>query len=214
MRRLTDPRFICLAVLAAVLVAALAPADALAQRSKRKAKPEARPKPRVQSIVVKQSFNNGAAQRLFDDAVELVNAKRYGEAASKFEETLPYLKADSDRTGEASVLNNVGVSHALGGDHVKAGEYYERSLEVAKEVGDDAAQAAAFYNLGVSAYKLDKDPAVILDYYNSALDLYRRLGNRSGEADTLFNIGEVYQWTGASDKAKEYYRQSLAVRTQ
>ena len=50
-----------------------------------------------------------------------MNEKKYSEAAAKFEETIPYLRADEDKEGEANVLNNVGVTYALGGDHTKAG---------------------------------------------------------------------------------------------
>jgi tetratricopeptide (TPR) repeat protein len=202
-----------LVLFATALLSSLVPTSGFAQRTKRKPK-TAEAKSSVKSIVVKQSFDNAAAARLFDEAVAMVNAKRYPEAATKFEETLPYLRADNDKQGEANVLNNVGVSYALGGDHTKAGEYYERSLSLAQTVNDEAAQASVLYNLGVSAYKLDKDPAAILDYFNRALELYQRLKNKTGEADTLYNIGQVYQWNGEAAKAKEYYNKSLQVRMQ
>jgi tetratricopeptide (TPR) repeat protein len=198
----------------ALLLAPVGPGPAFAQKSKRKSKSARSTKPVVKSIVVEQSLENAAAQKFFDDAVVLVNAKRYDEAAAKFEEALPLLQADANRKGEASVLNNVGVSHALGGDHVKAIEYYERSLAVATQLADDEAQASVLYNLGVATYKLDRQPSEVLEYFNRALAVYQKLGNRTGEADTLFNIGQVYQWNGESDRAKEYYNKSIKVRTQ
>jgi tetratricopeptide (TPR) repeat protein len=198
------------------LVVSLIPFTAEAQRTKRKPKPAPakEAKSSVKSIVVQQSFDNAAAAKLFDEAISLVNAKQYPEAAAKFEATLPYLRADEDKKSEANVLNNVGVTYALGGNHLKAGEYYEQSLTLAEAVHDDAAQASVLYNLGVSAYKLDKDPAVILDYFSRALVIYQRVKNRTGEADTLYNMGQVYQWNGESAKAKEYYNKSLQVRVQ
>ena len=93
-------------------------------------------------------------------------------------------------------------------------EYYEKSLTLAEAANNEAAQASVLYNLGVSAYKLDRDPAVILEYFNRALAIYQRVKNRTGEADTLFNMGQVYQWNGESAKAKEYYNKSLQVRVQ
>jgi tetratricopeptide (TPR) repeat protein len=197
-----------------VALALVAPSSALAQRTKKKPKPASDTKSNVKSIVVQQSFDNAAAAKLFDEAIGFVNEKRYVEAASKFEATIPYLRADEDKKGEANVLNNVGVTYALGGDHTKAGEFYERSLVMAQAVNDEPAQASVLYNLGVSAYKLDKDPAFILEYFNRALELYRRVKNKTGEADTLFNMGQVYQWNGEPDKAKEFYNKSLQVRVQ
>jgi tetratricopeptide (TPR) repeat protein len=206
--------FASVAVLLALLLAPLAPQPAHAQRTKRKPKRESVKKPVVHSIVVRQSLENAQAQKLFDEAVTLVDAKRYPEAAAKFEEALPFLRADDNRKGEASVLNNTGVTYALGGDHAKAMEYYNRSLDAATAVADEATQANVLYNLGVATYKLDRQPPEILDYFNRALDLYRKLGNRTGEADTLFNIGQVYQWNGEAARAREYYNNSLKVRVQ
>jgi tetratricopeptide (TPR) repeat protein len=205
-----------LTALALLLVVSLGSVDAFAQRTKRKPKPapSKETKASVKSIVVQQSFDNAAAAKLFDEALSLVNSKQYPEAAAKFEATLPYLRADDDKKGEANVLNNVGVTYALGGDHVKAGEFYEQSLSIAQSVNDEPAQASVLYNLGVSAYKLDKDPTVILGYFTRALEIYQRVKNRTGEADTLYNMGQVYQWNGESAKAKEYYNKSLQVRMQ
>jgi tetratricopeptide (TPR) repeat protein len=201
-------------LLVASLLVLAVPSIANVQRSKRKAKTPSTSKSNVKSIVVTQSFENAAAAKLFDEAVSFVNEKRFTEAATRFEETLPYLRADEDKRGEANVLNNVGVTYALAGDHVKAGEYYERSLALAQGVNDEPAQASVLYNLGVSAYKLDKDPSAVLEYFTRALELYQRTKNRTGEADTLFNMGQVYQWNGDSGKAKEYYNRSLQVRVQ
>jgi len=215
MRRPTSTnRLYILVALIAVALASTDPTCAIAQRAKRKTKQAGSNKTIVHSIVVKQSFENEAATKIFNEAVSLSEAKRYTEAAAKFEETLPILLADNDQKGQVTVLNNVGVSYALGGNHAKAGEYYEKSYELAKVTSDDAAQASVLYNLGVSAYKLDRDPALILDYFTRALAIYQKLGNHTGEADTLFNMGEVYQWNGESQKAREYYKKSLEARTQ
>ncbi len=92
----------------------------------------------------------------------------------------------------------------------KALEFFEKSLELWKEIDIKTGIADSFRSIGnVFIDKNDNDRA--LEYYQKSLTLYETIGNKIGMALAFNNIGIIYKETGNFKRALEYFQQSLAL---
>jgi len=75
-----------------------------------------------------------------------------------------------DKRKHSAVLNNLGIAYENLGDSRKAVGYYEKSLEITKEVGDKQGEGINLGNLG-DAYSNLGDPRKAIECYNQALEI-------------------------------------------
>lgn len=80
------------------------------------------------------------------------------------------------------------------GDGGGAQRWYGESLELARQMGDEAAEAHALYNLSFAFIFIAGTPDVVRarSLAQQALDIYRRLGDRAGQGRTLWAIANTY----------------------
>ena len=52
------------------------------------------------------------------------------------------------------------------------------------------------------------------EYLQKVLVIRTKIGDREREATDYGNLGTVFQWLGQYDKAKEYFQDALAIRTE
>ncbi|KAL9989032.1 hypothetical protein ACROYT_G003540 [Oculina patagonica] len=105
----------------------------------------------------------------------------------------------------------MGEVHHARGSYEEARRYYEKALEISKEIGNEIEQAASYNNLGVLSHNcLGKlDDALVL--HEKALEIRKRLRYRKAEGMSYNNIGGVFEARGEYQKALKYYEKSLAV---
>ncbi|MFP6870386.1 MAG: tetratricopeptide repeat protein [Nitrospinota bacterium] len=63
-------------------------------------------------------------------------------------ERLILFRRNNEEENEADALNNIGVIHKLQGRYGKAMEFYEKSLEIKKRLGDRAGMATTYTGIG------------------------------------------------------------------
>ena len=132
------------------------------------------------------------------------------EAISKYEEVLRiFEKSDSPRQ-QGAVLNNIAVVYNMWGQYGKALEYYERSLEKRRIVGDREGEGITLNNIGL-VYDAMGEYAKALDYYEKSIELTRKTGDRKQEAATLNNIASVYDSYGQYSRALENFQAALNI---
>jgi CHAT domain-containing protein len=95
--------------------------------------------------------------------------------------------------------------------YLKAIEYHQESLAIAREIGDRGSEANILNSLGVVYGSLGQDLKEI-EYHQQSLAIKREIGDRSGEASSLDNLGVVYGSLGQYSKAIDYHEQSLAIK--
>jgi tetratricopeptide (TPR) repeat protein len=95
----------------------------------------------------------------------------------------------------------------INSDPVKALEYAQQALELAKEINDQKGMAAAYNNLGVN-YRNHGALANALEYYIKSLQLYDSIQNKEGIATTKNNIGNVYSFKKEFPQAMKYLEES------
>ena len=82
------------------------------------------------------------------------------------------------------------------GQYAKAAEYYEKSLEIARKIGDVKREGKTLNNLGV-LYRTGANIPRQWSFKRSLWTIKRKTGDLDGEGDSLKNLGNVYS-TGAN----------------
>ena len=112
---------------------------------------------------------------------------------------------------KANALNNKGYLHNSRGEDDKALDYYNRTLEIQKQIDDKAGLAGTYINLSSILLKNGLVQQA-LEYYYSSLRLEEETGNNVGIARALNGIGYIYYLQNDEQKAKEHYDKSLKIR--
>ncbi|MCI0398127.1 MAG: tetratricopeptide repeat protein [Chloroflexi bacterium] len=137
-----------------------------------------------------------AANPLLEQALSLAQAAGPVSAASQL------LVVDS--------LRAVGSLAYRLGRYAEAGEYYERALRLAHDLGDRHGESQALRSLGAVARNL-ADYAAAQEYYRQGLAINRELGDRRGQSGALNSLGDVSYYLGHFSESLAYYGQSLAI---
>ena len=90
-------------------------------------------------------------------------------------ERLILFRRNNEEENEADALNNIGVIHKLQGRYGKAMEFYEKSLEIKKRLGDRMGAAFSSANMGLMAEKQGRLDLAIR-YMEEARDILLSIG--------------------------------------
>jgi tetratricopeptide (TPR) repeat protein len=135
----------------------------------------------------------------------------------RFEDSIAYnehaqkiAKKIGDRSGEATLLNNLGRVSLVSGDFVNAISYCKRSLELAVEVNDPFLQGLALFNQSEAYRNLGQyQPA--RNAAEESLKLLRSARYRLGEADALENLALIEFALGERQQALELAGEALEI---
>jgi len=108
------------------------------------------------------------------------------------------------------LLERIGnINYSLQ-QYKQARDAYNRSLDIACEIGDQRGEGNALSNLG-NVYFAVGDAQKAIEYYEQALVIARDIGDRQGEGVGLGNLGNAYAALDDARKAIEYYEQALVI---
>ena len=130
---------------------------------------------------------------------------RYHDAVEKLLESLALSEAVGDGEAIANTYGNIGNVFWRMENLDKAGEYYQKGLDAARENDLTVKSAHLLANLGmVAKEKGEFDKA--LEAYLQSLEINRSLDNKLDEAIDLMNIGVLYMHDEVNEleKARQY----------
>ena len=105
---------------------------------------------------------------------------------------------------------NIGNLYNMRGEHQKAEDYWNKSLDISSSIGNLELEGKLLSNYGIYYYdKLNFDKA--LEYYNRALSIFVSLGNTGGQGLVLYNLGEIYLLTCEFEKSIEAIENSIKI---
>ena len=142
--------------------------------------------------------------------IVLYSRSYYVLSLHSWNKALTYFAETWNRSGESACYTNLGVAYRDLGDFKKAIEYFEKSLQIKKEINDLLGESACYTNLG-NAYSLG-DLRKAIEYYEKSLQIKKEIGDRSGESKRYTNLGVAYGDLGDFRKAIEYYEKSLQIK--
>ena len=152
----------------------------------------------------------GQCHRSLSQIKEAINAfkvaKEVAELAQQQARGSKLKTAKEDELSAVCALGNILQSL---GDYDQSFDYYEKSLKLADELGDQVSIGWAHGNLGNAMLGLDqKDKA--LDHLITAFHMSTRYeGNPLATGRAVSNLGNAYQAIGNLPNAKEHYEIAL-----
>ena len=105
---------------------------------------------------------------------------------------------------------NLGIAYVFLCDYRKATEYFEKSLEIAREIGDQRGEGYTYRGFG-NAYQSLGDYRKAIQYYGKFMKIVRKIGDQGGEGDAYANLGKCYTLLGDHRKATEYLEKCLEI---
>mgnify|MGYP001829045227 FL=1 len=132
-------------------------------------------------------------------------AIRYGSEAKNLAHQINF------RAGEALACKNIGLGYYFLGEYAEAARFWEPSLQIYKELGEDLMVANLLSNLGAIYYSVGENVEAI-EYYLSALKFAEQGADTARLATLYMNIGLAYSEMPATyDTARNYYFRSIAI---
>jgi predicted ATPase/class 3 adenylate cyclase len=152
-----------------------------------------------------QKIKNPQSEAYTLTALGLVVLELEGPSAARphQEKALQLARQAKDRTLEGKVLNNLANSVGLSqGDYHAARDYFQQSLAIFQEQGNQSGKGLVLANLGWVSGILG-DYASAMSYYEQALKISRELGRRLEEMYTYVNLSaSAYGQGNAQDAIK------------
>jgi tetratricopeptide (TPR) repeat protein len=96
---------------------------------------------------------------------------------------------------DGSILNNMGLSYSMAGNHEKAIAAFTKALET------NYPQNKTYNNLGLALFKAGR-----------CKDAFKALQGGGDDAQAFNNLGSMYLGKGENEKARECFEKALALR--
>jgi transposase len=151
-------------------------------------------------------------KRQISDAIfaRLQARGHWQQTAAQYRTALRAARAAGDRTGEAGMLDELGLLQQLTGDYADAIATLTQAIELFRELGDRSGQAYAVNHLGL-VYGHTSDFQAAIDCHQQALELALAAGDELAEAVSLTDLGMVLLMTGDLPASIENYRRALPL---
>jgi tetratricopeptide (TPR) repeat protein len=164
-----------------------------------------------QALPLARTFTSGEQAFVLDKiGSEHLWLGQHQAAQEHYSQALSLWRAAGNRAGEATTLNNIGVSLWERSETERALEQFKQSFEISRSIGDLRAQGGSLNDIGAAYTNLGQQQEAI-DNYLRALDLRRKMNDPEGEIETLINIGVLYLDLGETQEAVDYLETALPL---
>jgi serine/threonine protein kinase/tetratricopeptide (TPR) repeat protein len=132
--------------------------------------------------------------------ISIITENNFAEALACFELAENVYEEGGLLYKVAQMEMNMGNIYNIKGEHDRAEEYWNKSLELTLTIGNLELEAKLLLNFGI--YYFEKPNfETAMEYYNRALSIFISLGNSSGQGLVHYNIAETYLLTCEFEKA-------------
>ena len=121
-----------------------------------------------------------------------------------------FLGMTQDYKIRTKILSELGTIHLLLSEPHKAIEFYDRALQISREVGDRQSEGIALGNLGNAYYNIS-EIRMAIEFYEKARKISHEIGDLWGEVDAVGTLGKAHSDLGNKLYAKEFYKQALKI---
>jgi tetratricopeptide (TPR) repeat protein len=105
---------------------------------------------------------------------------------------------------------NIGNIYNMKGEHNRAEDYWNKSLDISLSIGNLELEAKLLLNYGIYYFdQLNFEKA--LEYYDRALTVFVSLGNSGGQGLVQYNLSEIYMLTCEFEKSIEAIEKSIKI---
>ncbi|HUX60975.1 MAG TPA: tetratricopeptide repeat protein, partial [Ignavibacteriaceae bacterium] len=123
--------------------------------------------------------------------IELYKNNNFTEALNHIQQALEIYQHKDNLLRAAIMEMNMGNIYNMKGEHEKAEQCWNKSLEINLKIGNLEQEAMLLQNFGIYNYdKSNFDKAI--EFYKEATVIFLSLGNKNGECSVLLNLGEIF----------------------
>ncbi|MCL5031436.1 MAG: protein kinase [Bacteroidetes bacterium] len=131
-------------------------------------------------------------------------------ALQYFEKANSVYENSSLRFKQAQILMNIGNIYSMKGDSINSTNYWNRSLDINKSIGNIQQEAKLFLNFGIYYYNnLEFEKST--NFYQKALSIFFSLGIKDGLGLVKSNLGEVFLSMCEYQNALESLKDSIEI---
>jgi tetratricopeptide (TPR) repeat protein len=113
----------------------------------------------------------------------------------------------------ATTGNNLGLAYASLGKADQAITFYERSLEIARRIGDKSREGNILSNLGL-VYAQSGETSQAIEFYERALAIAKEIGDQAVEGNAFGNLGLASIDLGDINRAVKYFEIQLHISSE
>ncbi|KQC11805.1 MAG: hypothetical protein APR63_12140 [Desulfuromonas sp. SDB] len=126
-------------------------------------------------------------------------------------ESLEIYKQERDLIGQSRSYSNIGLTYKeVYLDQAKSLEYYLKSIEIDKKIGNIKSQMVTMNNVG-GLYMEKKEYKTAKAYFEKSLAMTKEVGNYIHMINPLANLSSYYHAMGKLDLAYDYIDQALDI---
>jgi tetratricopeptide (TPR) repeat protein len=134
---------------------------------------------------------------------------RHSERERLNQESLAFLETLNDPRGMLMLLTHAGVAARGIANYPSARSYFERAVEVARELGDSAGLAGALSNLA-DVVRLQEEYELSRLLLLEAARLFEEIGNPAGAAWCLSHQADIAREQKDWERSRSLYEQALS----
>ena len=139
----------------------------------------------------------------------LLSATVFPQATVKVDSLLKLIDVQPQDSNSLSALQQLGSDYAYN-NSIKAIEYLEKAVDLAKKLEKPLGQANAYFSLGF-CYLVKGDLDKAFEFYQKSADLYEKLNDQRRLANTYMAIGTVFTRNKDFKKSTDYYDRAEAL---
>ncbi|MHA2251003.1 MAG: tetratricopeptide repeat protein [Candidatus Kariarchaeaceae archaeon] len=144
---------------------------------------------------------------------ELVEAEKLITNADFLLHNMIEIEVEDTLIWQGRLFNVKGAIHWTRGELDESLLFFEKSLNIRKELGDEIEIAAIYNNIGL-VYFNKGNYELALEYNNKSLSIRQEVGHKQDIATSFNNIGVIYHEQGELDQALFYHQKSLSIKMQ
>jgi signal transduction histidine kinase len=118
-----------------------------------------------------------------------------------------------DKTGEAVILNQLGMIADNVGGFDESRKHYRHALDIYKQLGNTKGMALEIIRLGVVEMR-NGNYDVAIDFFLQALQISQKDGNKMGVMEANITLGEAYAGQKLFHTALDYYHKAEELNNQ
>ena len=134
----------------------------------------------------------------------------FSQAMQAYFLSLNFTEKGKIKVGTGIILTSIADAYSESGNSKNAQNYYEKGIQVLRELNDSLKLASALLNAG-DAYFYDEKYDDALKNFSESGILFKELNYQVGSAYNLGNIGMVYAMQGEHEKAKKNINEAIRI---
>lgn len=158
----------------------------------------------------KKKRSSDPVQAEYEDGVEFIANKEYGQAALSLHNALVGYEKKNHQDGIANASNQLGNVCMKKGEFDKAREHFQRAWDICERF-DDSMSLLSLSEQFVVIHRAAKEYKEAIELCLNMLDTHHNHNNPEGTVNVMELMADVYVDQGEKEKAADAYRSIASI---